>query len=100
MNGAPQIVFDIGQQPGRFIAGRLYHLAIELRQGWGHQVIPHDLIAGLRQLFQKNEIALRVHRDEAKAAGKRFILGHREVFVGHVLGQACGFILMGDRLTV
>jgi hypothetical protein len=41
-----------------------------------------------------------VHRDEAKAAGKRFVLGHREVFVGHTAGQACGFILVvsHDRL--
>ena len=56
------------------------------------------LIAGLSQLFQNNEVALGVHRDEAKAAGKRFVLGHREVFVGHVLGQACGFVLaVGDH---
>ena len=58
------------------------------------------MIAGLSQLFQNNEVALRVHRDEAKAAGKRFVLGHREVFVGHTAGQACGFILVvsHDRL--
>jgi hypothetical protein len=51
------------------------------------------VIAGLRQLFQKHEVALGVHRDEAKAAGKRFVLGHRKVFLGHAVGQACGFIL-------
>src|SRR6266436_10307138 len=43
-----------------------------------------------------NKVALRVHRDEAKAAGKRFVLGHREVFTGHVRGQACGFVLVVD----
>jgi hypothetical protein len=51
------------------------------------------VIAGLSQLFHKNEVALRVHRDEAQAAGKRFVLGHGEVFAGHVLGQASGFIV-------
>jgi hypothetical protein len=48
------------------------------------------VIAGLSGLFHKNEVALRVHGDEAKAAGKGLVLGHREVFLGHVLGQACG----------
>ena len=43
--------------------------------------------------INSNEVALGVHGDEAKAAGTRFLLGHGEVFVGHVLGQACGFIL-------
>jgi hypothetical protein len=71
----------------------LDHPAIALCQGWCHQRIPADLIASLSQLFQNNEVALRVHRDEAKAAGKRFVLGHREVFVGHALGQVCGFVL-------
>ena len=86
-------VFHIGQQTGRFITGRLDHPAVELCQGRCHPLIPADLITGLSQLFQNNEIALRVHRDEAKAASKRFVLGHREVFWGHVLGQACCFIL-------
>src|SRR5262249_31761389 len=40
-----------------------------------------------------NAVALRGHRDEAQAAGKRFVLGHREVCVGHALGQVCGFVL-------
>ena len=88
-----EIMCHIGQQPRRFIAGRLDHPAIELCQGRRHEVVPSGLITGLSQLFQNNEIALRVHRDEAKAAGKRFILSHREVFVGHVLGQAYGFIV-------
>ena len=71
-------------------------LTVELRQGRRHPLIPTGLIAGLSQLFQNNEVALRVHRDEAKAAGKRFVLGHREVFTGHVRGQACGFVLVVD----
>src|SRR2546426_12034255 len=41
-----------------------------------------------------NKVALRVHRDEAKAAGKRFVLGHRDVFWGHAVGQAYGFIVV------
>jgi hypothetical protein len=86
-------MFHIGQQPGRFITGRLDHPAIQLRQSRCHPCIPTDLIASLSQLFQKNEIALRVHRDKAKATGKCFVLGHREVFLGHAVGQACGFIV-------
>src|SRR5262249_53005082 len=74
-------------------AGRLDYTAIELCQGWCHQRIPADVITSLSPLLQNNEVALRVHRDEAKAAGKRFVLGHREVFVGHALGQVCGFVL-------
>ena len=91
-----QRVFDIGQQPGRFIAGRLDHLTVELRQGRCHECMPHDLIAGLSQLFHANAVALRVHRDEAQAASKGFVLSHREGFTGHVLGQACGFVLVVD----
>src|SRR6516165_11765332 len=36
----------------------------------------------------------------AQATGKRFVLGHREVFWGHVLGQAWGLGLAvgNDRL--
>ena len=55
--------------------------------------MPRGLITGLSQLFHKKEVTLRVHRDEAQATGKRFVLGHGEVFVGHVLGQAYGFIV-------
>ncbi len=74
------------------------HLAIELRQGRCHECIPHALIAGLSQLFHNNEVAVGVHRHQAKAARKRFVLRHREVFAGHVLGQACGFVLaVGDH---
>src|SRR5499427_5352157 len=55
--------------------------------------MPRGLITGLSQLFHNQEVALRVHRDEAQAAGKRFVLGHGEVFVGHVRGQAYSFIV-------
>jgi len=76
----------------------LNHLTIELRQGWCHECIPHALITGLSQLFQNNEVAVGVHRHQAKAARKRFVLSHREVFAGHVLGQAHGFALaVGDH---
>ena len=44
-----------------------------------------------------NEVAIGIHGDEAKATGKGLVLGHCEVFVGHVLGQACGLALaVGD----
>src|SRR5215471_13416065 len=50
--------------------------------------MPCSLIASLSELFHNKEVALGVHGDEAQAAGKRFVLGHGEVFVGHSLGQA------------
>jgi hypothetical protein len=62
--------------------------------------MPTGLIAGLRQLCHKNAMALRVHRHPAKTAGTRVVLGHRERFVGHVLGQACGFIVAGGHERV
>src|SRR5438445_11282091 len=47
---------------------------------------------------QNNEVALGVHCHEAKAARKRFVLSDRDGFAGHVLGQACGFVLaVGDH---
>ena len=90
-----EVVFHIGQQPGRFITGRLDYPAIERRQGRRHALMPRCLIAGLSGLFHNNEVAIWVHGDEAQAAGKGLVLGHREVFVGHVLGQACGLALAG-----
>jgi len=57
--------------------------------------MPHDVIAGLRQLCHKHAVALRGHRHQAQAAGHRCVLGHREVFAGHVLGQAGGGIVAG-----
>jgi len=93
-------VFHIGQQSGRFIARRLDDPALELGQGGCHEVMPRGLITGLSQLFQNNKVALWIHRDEAQATGKRFVLGHREVFWGHVLGQAWGLgvVVGNDRL--
>ena len=54
--------------------------------------MPRSLITGLSQLFHNQEVTLRVHRDEAQAAGKRFVLGHGAVLVGPVLGHAYGCI--------
>jgi hypothetical protein len=89
-------VFSIGQQTGRFIAGGLHDLTVELRQGRRPPRMPAGLIAGLRQLCHNNAVALRGHREEAQAAGKRVVLGHREVFPGPVRGQAGGFVLVVD----
>ena len=92
-----QRVFHRGQQPGRFIARRLDHPAIALGQGRRQEGIPRSVIAGLSQLCHKNTVALRVHRDEAKAAGKRFVLGHRKGFWGHAVGSAYGVIVVGGH---
>ena len=48
------------------------------------------MIAGLSELFQKNEVAVGVYGDETEAAGKRFVLSDSEVLFGHRLGQAWG----------
>jgi hypothetical protein len=73
---------------------------MERRQGRRHAGIPRGLIAGLSERCHKKEVALGVHRAEAKAAGTRVVLGHREVFWGHTAGQACGCIVgvSHDRL--
>ena len=78
-----EVVFHIGQQPGRFITGRLDYPAIERRQGRRHALMPRCLIAGLSGLFHNNEVAIWVHGDEAQATGKGLVLGPREVFLGH-----------------
>ena len=65
-----------------------------LCQGRRHAGIPRGLIAGRRELGHKKQVALRVHGDEAQAAGKRVVLGHREVFVRHAVGQAYGFMVV------
>lgn len=38
-------------------------------------------------------MALRVHRHQAKASRKRFILGHGDALGRHVLGQTAAFLL-------
>jgi hypothetical protein len=87
------IGFHRGHQPRRFIAGRLQPPTMERRQGRGQERIPHDVITGLSQLFRKNAMALRGHREEAQTTGTRFVLGHRQGFTGPGLGPACGFIV-------
>lgn len=87
------IVLHIGQQPGGLIAGRLDHPAVELRQDRYHTVMRSRLIAGLRHLLQNDAVALGVHGEEAQTAGTRVIMGDGKIFVGHVLGQVCCFIV-------
>jgi hypothetical protein len=88
-----QIRRDLGQQPRRFITRRLDHPAVTLGAGGFQVLMPTGLIPGRSRLLHKNAVAVGGHRDEAQAPGKRFVLGHGEVFGGHGLGQACGFIL-------
>jgi hypothetical protein len=86
-------VFHRGQQPGRFIVGRLNHPALALGQGRGHPCMPTAWIASLSPRFQKHAMALRGHGDEAQAPGTRCVLGDCEVFGGPARGQARGFRL-------
>ena len=89
-----QIMFDIGQQSGGRIAGRLDDSAMHLCQSRCHAGIPAGLIACLRQLFHNDEVALGVHGDEAQAAGEGFVLGDGEVLVGPRFGHAWGLALV------
>jgi hypothetical protein len=90
----PQMVFDIGQKPRRFITGGLNDLTVELGQGGCHQVIPDLLITGLSELFQNNKVAHRLSGHQAQTAGEGFVLSYGDGFAGHVLGQAHGFRLL------
>jgi hypothetical protein len=90
-------VFHRGPQPGRCIAGRLASPAIARCQGRCHPRMPAGWLAGLRPRCQNNAVALRGQRYEAQAAGKCVGLGHREVFAGQVLGQACGCSVAGGH---
>jgi hypothetical protein len=58
------------------------------------------VITGLRQLFQKNAMAVGVQRDEAQAAGTRVVLGPRAIFLGQAMGQADGCIVVGGHHRV
>jgi hypothetical protein len=87
----PQMMFNLGQKPRRFITGGLNHLTVKLGQSRGHKVIPGSLIAGLSELFQENAVAHRIACHQAQPAGDGFVLGYGNGFAGHVLGSASGF---------
>jgi len=86
-----QIMFNIGNSPGRFIAGPMNHLAVELRQGRCHILIPAGLIAGLSQLFQNNEVAPGPS-SPGKGRRKRFVLSDRDGLRA-CLGPSVRFVL-------
>jgi hypothetical protein len=81
---SPMMV-DIGQNPRGFITGGLNHLTVKLSQGGRHELIPGVLIAALRELSQDNEVADWLGDHQAQTAG------HRDGFVGHILGQVRDF---------
>src|SRR5712692_5437961 len=62
----PQVMFNIGQQTWRFIAGGLNHATVEPRQSLLHERLPGVLVAALGRLLQENVVALGVHRHQAK----------------------------------
>ena len=88
-----QVMFHVGQQPRCFIAGRLNDLTVQTRQGLLHERLPRVLITGVGRLLQHNVVALGFRCHQAQSAGKRFILGQRDGFGGHVLCQPCAFLL-------
>ena len=88
----PKVMLNIRQQSGCFIARRLHNVTIETGERLLHEGMPRVLITGWGRLLQKNVVALGVHGHQAQPAGKRFILGHGEVFGGHVFGQTRTFL--------
>src|SRR6266702_8183788 len=88
----PKRMFHIGEQGRCFVACVLNNVTIETGECLLHEGMPRALIAGLSRLLQENVVALGVHGHQAQAAGKRFILGHREVFGGHIFGQTRAFL--------
>ena len=86
-------MFNIRQQARRFIAGRLYDLTVQTRKRLFHEGMPCVLIAGVGLLLQDDRVALGFYGYQAQSAGKRFILGQRDGFGGHVLCQPCAFLL-------
>ena len=96
----PKVMLNIGQQARCFIAGRLDDLTVETRKRLLHERMPRVLIAGVGRLLQDDVVALGFHRHQAQPPGKRFILGQRDVFGGHVFGQTRAFLsaVRHDRL--
>jgi hypothetical protein len=87
-----EVMFHIRQQTRCFIAGRLYDLTVQTRQRLLHERMPCVLIAGWSCLLQEDVVALGLYCYQAKPPGKRFILGQRDGFSGHVFGQTRAFL--------
>ena len=93
----PEVMGDIGQQAWRLVARRLDDVALERSQGGLHQCAPRVLIPCLGRLLQQDIVADRLNRYEAKATGKGFILGSRDILRHHSLRQAlCLLSAVGD----
>jgi hypothetical protein len=88
-----EVMFHVGQQPRRFIAGRLHDLTVQPRQGLLHERLPRVLSTGVGRLLQNNGVALGCRCHQAQSAGTRFILGHRDGFGGHGWCQPCAVLL-------
>lgn len=84
----PEVMGDRGQQAWRLVARRLDDVALERSQGGLQQGAPRVLIRCLGRLLQPDRVADRLNRYEAKATGKGFILGGRDILRHHSLRQA------------
>ena len=82
----PKVMGNIRQQARRFIACRLDHLTVQTCKRLFHEGMPRVLIAAWGCLLQEDVVALGLYCHQAKPPSKRFILGQRDGFGGHVFG--------------
>jgi hypothetical protein len=69
------VVFNIRQQPWRFVTRRLDDVALELRQDTCQKGIPGVLITCLCGVLYKDIVTHRLYPHQAQTACKGFILG-------------------------
>jgi len=82
----PKVMSNIRQQARRFIACRLDPLTVQTCQRLFPEGMPRVLIAAWGCLLQEDVVALGLYCHQAKPPSKRFILGQRDGFGGHVFG--------------
>src|SRR5262245_23412673 len=91
----PEVVFDRGAKPRRFVACRLNDVALERRQGRLHQLPPRVVITCLCGLLEHSVVTHRLHADQTQTAGKRLILRHGDIVRWHLLSQARLLLMLG-----
>src|SRR6266576_2347256 len=76
------LVGDVSEKPLCLVACRLDDLTLEMRQGARHPIAPGLVITYVCGLLQQDIVAYRLNGDEAKTAGKSFILRHCDAHIG------------------
>ena len=89
----PKVRGNIRQQARRFIACRLDHLTVQTCKRLFHEGLPRVLIAAWGCLLQEDVVARGLYCHQAKPPSKRFLLGQRDGFGGHVFGSTRAFLV-------